>query len=104
MSVEYRICWCSEIVFYLSTVSGVTRTHRTTLIFKLRLPSRRLRVAGGLRGLVMLAAAQIEILGDTEKFFAERVGEGSGAVHLSEPGASRRPSRALAKGAKWPFL
>ena len=52
----------------------------------------------------MLAAAQIEILGDTEKFFAERVGEGSGAVHLSEPGASRRPSRALAKGAKWPFL
>ena len=47
----------------------------------------------------MLARPQIEILGDTEFFLAERVGLRASAVHPSESRASRRPARAIAKGA-----
>ena len=48
----------------------------------------------------MLAGSQIEILRDTEKFLAERVVEGTRAVHPSESRASRRPVRAIDGGAK----
>ena len=48
----------------------------------------------------MLAGSQIEILGNTEKYLAERVGEGTRAVHPSEPRASRRPARAIGGVAK----
>ena len=47
----------------------------------------------------MLARPQIEILGDTEKILTERVGGLAGAVHPSESRASRRPARAIGKGA-----
>ena len=104
IGIEYRLYWRVEIVFYLSAVSGVTRTHCITLIFKLRLPPHPSTRCGRFGGLLMLAAAQIEILGDAEKIFAERVGEGGGAVHPSESGASQRPARALARGAKWPYF
>ena len=99
MGIEYRIYWRVEIVFYLSAVSGVTRTHCITLIFKLRLPPHPSTRCGRFGGLLMLAAAQIEILGDAEKMFAERVGEGGGAVHPSESRASRKPGRAYGWGA-----
>ena len=49
--------------------------------------------------MAMLARSQIEILGDTEKILAERVGLWATAVHLSEFQASRRPARAIAGGA-----
>ena len=48
----------------------------------------------------MLARSQIEILGDTERFLAERVVEGTRAVHPSESRASRRPGRAIGWGAE----
>ena len=49
--------------------------------------------------MAMLARSQIEILGDTEKILAERVGLWATAVHISEFQASRRPARAIAGGA-----
>ena len=48
----------------------------------------------------MLAGSQIEIFGDTESFLAERVVEGTRAVHPSESRASQRPARAIAGGGK----
>jgi len=49
--------------------------------------------------MAMLARSPIEILGDTEKILAERVGLWATVVHLSEFQASRRPARAIAWGA-----
>ena len=48
----------------------------------------------------MLARSQIEILGDTERFLAERVVEGTRAVHPSESRASRGGAKAIGGGAK----
>ena len=47
-----------------------------------------------------MARSQIEILGDTERFLAERMVEGTRAVHPSEPRASRGGAKAIVGGAK----
>ena len=59
-----------------------------------------MRVSQPLSEQAMLARSQIEILGDTEKYLAERVVEGARAVQPSEPQASRGASRAIGGGAK----
>ena len=61
--------------------------------------SKNVRISRPVSECAMLARSQIEILGDTEKFLAERVARLASAVHPSESRASRRPARAIAGGA-----
>ena len=92
----------STIDIYLGPMPGAIGT-----VCRTRIPAEKCLVhaSGNVRAVwrlsqnAMLARPQIEILGDTEKILTERVGGLAGAVHPSESRASRRPARAIGKGA-----
>ena len=92
----------STIDIYLGPMPGAIGT-----VCRTRIPAEKCLVhaSGNVRAVwrlsqnAMLAGSQIEILGDTEKILTERVGGLASAVHPSESRASRRPARAIGKGA-----
>ena len=93
----------STIDIYLGPMPGAIG-----IVCRTRIPAEKCLVhaSGNVRAVwplsqnAMLAGSQIEILGDTERFLAERVVEGTRAVHPSESRASRRPGRAIGWGAE----
>ena len=93
----------STIDIYLGPMPGAIG-----IVCRTRIPAEKCLVhaSGNVRAVwplsqnAMLAGSQIEILGDTEKILAERVGHWATAVHLSQSRAPWRAGMALAKGAK----